>query len=77
MQRGVDKKREAARRCKVLWLYCNIALNCCNEPSGFIKCGEFFCLAEELLASEEGLRRYTGCSASGVSNVVALLYGLF
>ena len=30
---------------------------CCqdgNEPSGFVKCEEFFWLGEELLASEEG-----------------------
>jgi len=32
-------------------------MDCCdhaNEPSGSIKCGEFFGLTEELLASQEG-----------------------
>ena len=28
---------------------------CGNEPSGSIKCAEFFYLAEDLLASQEGL----------------------
>ena len=28
---------------------------CGNEPSGFIKCGEFLVLAENRLASQEGL----------------------
>jgi hypothetical protein len=26
-----------------------------NEPSGFMKCGEFLDFAEELLASQDGL----------------------
>ena len=31
------------------------ACECDNEPLGYIKCGDFFLLAEDLLASQEGL----------------------
>jgi hypothetical protein len=38
------------------------SFECGNEPSGSIKCGEFFLLAEDLLASPERL-----CSVELVS----------
>ena len=42
-----------------------VCCECGNEHSGFMKCGEFFSVAKDLLASQEGL-----CSMELVSYMI-------